>query len=320
MKASWIAVAAAVMTLSAQAAEKYPVRPIRMVMPSSPGGANDVVGRMVVQRVAEILGQQIVVDNRGGAGGAIGAEIAAEGSPDGYTLLAATYATHTMIPLLQKSIRYRPERDFVPIALFVVQYSMMSAHPGFPPNTVKELIALAKAKPGAINYASAGPGSTSHFTGLMFEKLAGIDITIVPYKGGGPAITALIAGEMQFNFGPLPATVPHIRAGRLKAIAVSGTERSLAMPDVPTVAESGLPAFSQAAWVGLVAPAGTPRAILDRLHAAVNQALGNADLRQNLVRIGAEPAPRSRAEFAQFVHDDHERYAKLVTDLGLAPK
>lgn len=320
MKASWIAVAAAVMTWSAQAAEKYPARPIRMVMPSSPGGANDVVGRMVVQRVAEILGQQIVVDNRGGAGGAIGAEIAAEGSPDGYTLLTATYATHTMIPLLQKTIRYRPERDFVPIALFVVQYSMMSAHPGFPPNTVKELIALAKAKPGAINYASAGPGSTSHFTGLMFAKLAGIDITIVPYKGGGPAITALIAGEMQFNFGPLPATVPHIRAGRLKAIAVSGTERSLAMPDVPTVAESGLPAFSQAAWVGLVAPAGTPRAILDRLHAAVNQALGNADLRQNLIRIGAEPAPRSRAEFAQFVHDDHERYAKLVTDLGLAPK
>lgn len=320
MKASWIAVAAAVMTWSAQAAEKYPARPIRMVMPSSPGGANDVVGRMVVQRVAEILGQQIVVDNRGGAGGAIGAEIAAEGSPDGYTLLTATYATHTMIPLLQKTIRYRPERDFVPIALFVVQYSMMSAHPGFPPNTVKELIALAKAKPGAINYASAGPGSTSHFTGLMFAKLAGIDITIVPYKGGGPAITALIAGEMQFNFGPLPATVPHIRAGRLKAIAVSGAERSLAMPDVPTVAESGLPAFSQAAWVGLVAPAGTPRAILDRLHAAVNQALGNADLRQNLIRIGAEPAPRSRAEFAQFVHDDHERYAKLVTDLGLVPK
>lgn len=320
MKASWIAVAAAVMALSAQAAEKYPARPIRMVMPSSPGGANDVVGRMVVQRVAEILGQQIVVDNRGGAGGAIGAEIAAEGSPDGYTLLAATYATHTMIPLLQKTIRYRPERDFVPIALFVVQYSMMSAHPGFPPNTVKELIALAKAKPGAINYASAGPGSTSHFTGLMFAKLAGVDITIVPYKGGGPLITALIAGEMQFNFGPLPATVPHIRAGRLKAIAVSGSERSLAMPDVPTVAESGLPAFSQAAWVGLVAPAGTPRAILDRLHAAVNQALGNADLRQQLIRIGAEPAPRSRAEFAQFVHDDHERYAKLVTDLGLAPK
>jgi tripartite-type tricarboxylate transporter receptor subunit TctC len=308
------------MTLSAQAAEKYPARPVRMVMPSSPGGANDVVGRMVVQRVAEILGQQIVVDNRGGAGGAIGAEIAAEGAPDGYTLLAATYATHTMIPLLQKKIRYRPERDFAPVALFVVQYSMMSAHPGFPPNTVKELIALAKAKPGAINYASAGPGSTSHFTGLMFAKLAGVDITIVPYKGGGPAITALLAGETQFNFGPLPATVPHIRAGRLKAIAVSGTARSLAMPDVPTVAESGLPAFSQAAWVGLVAPAGTPRAILDQLHAAVNQALNSPDLRQNLVRIGAEPAPRSRAEFAQFLRDERQRYATLVNDLGLRPK
>jgi tripartite-type tricarboxylate transporter receptor subunit TctC len=320
MKAHWIAMVAAVMTLHAQAAEKYPARPIRMVLPNSPGGANDVVGRMVVQKVAELLGQQIVVDNRGGAGGAIGAEIAAEASPDGYTLLAATYATHTMIPLLQKKIRYRPERDFEPIALFVVQYSMMSAHPGFPPNTVKELIALAKAKPGAINYASAGPGSTSHFTGLMFAKLAGVDITIVPYKGGGPAITALMAGETQFNFGPLPATVPHIRAGKLKAIAVSGQVRSLAMPDVPTVAESGLPAFAQAAWVGLVAPAGTPRAIVNQLHATVNQALGSADLRQQLIRIGAEPAPRSRAEFAQFLRDERQRYAKLVNDLGLKPK
>jgi tripartite-type tricarboxylate transporter receptor subunit TctC len=320
MKASWIAVVAAVMTLSAQAAEKYPARPIRMVLPSSPGGANDIVGRMVMQKATETLGQQIVVDNRGGAGGAIGAEIAAEGSPDGYTLLAATYATHTMIPLLQKTIRYRPERDFAPIALFVVQQSMMSAHLGFRPNTVKELIALAREKPGAINYASAGPGSTSHFTGLMFARLAGVEITIVPYKGGGPAITALMAGETQFNFGPLPATVPHIRAGKLKAIAVSGSERSLAMPDVPTVAESGLPGFSQAAWVGLVAPAGTPRAILDRLHTAVNQALNSADLRQNLIRIGAEPAPRSRAEFAQFLRDEYQRYAKLVNDLGLKPK
>ncbi|MDP2239961.1 MAG: tripartite tricarboxylate transporter substrate-binding protein [Burkholderiales bacterium] len=320
MKASWIALAAVVVTLSAQAAEKYPARPIRMVMPSSPGGANDVVGRMVMQKVSEIMGLQIVVDNRGGAGGAIGAEIAAEGAPDGYTLLAATYATHTMIPLLQKSIRYHPERDFAPIALFVVQYSMMSAHPSFQPSTVKELIALAKAKPGTINYGSAGPGSTSHFTGLMFAKLAGIDITIVPYKGGGPLIIALLAGETQFNFGPLPASVPHIRAGKLKAIAVSGPERSLAMPEVPTVAESGLPAFSQAAWVGLVAPAGTPRAILDQLHAAVNRSLESTDLRQQLIRIGAEPAPRSRAGFAQFLRNEYQRYARLVNDLGLKPK
>lgn len=319
MKASWMAVAVAVVTLSAQAADRYPVRPVRLVMPSSPGGANDVVGRMVAQKVIETLGQQIVVDNRGGAGGAIGAEIAAEGAPDGYTLLAATYATHTMIPLLQKKVRYNPERDFTPIALFVVQYSMMSAHPSFRPGTVKELIALAKSKPGAINYASAGPGSTSHFTGLMFTKLAGIELTIVHYKGGGPAITALIAGETQFNFGPLPATVPHIRAGKLKAIAVSGAARSLAMPEVATVAESGLPGFSQAAWVGLVAPAGTPRVILDQLHGAVNQALNSTDLRQQLIRIGAEPAPRSRAEFAQFLGDERQRYSRIVKELGLTP-
>jgi tripartite-type tricarboxylate transporter receptor subunit TctC len=291
-----------------------------MILPNPPGGANDVVGRLVAQKMTDKLGYQIVVDNRGGAGGAIGAEIAADGTPDGYTLLAATFATHTIIPHLQKKIRYDPVRDFAPVALFAVQYSMLSAHPAFPPNTVKELIALAKAKPGAINYASAGPGSTSHFTGLMFTKLAGVNITIVPYKGGGPAIAAMIAGEVQINFGPVPATAPHIRAGRLKGIAVSGTERSLAMPDVPTVAESGLPGFSQSAWVGLVAPARTPRAILEKLHAVVNEVLQNPDLRQQLIRAGAEPASRTRDEFAKFIRDEHQRYGKLVMDLGLSPK
>ena len=320
MRNIWIAFALALCAAGANAAEKYPVRPVRMILPNPPGGANDVVSRLVAQKMTEKLGYQIVVDNRGGAGGAIGAEIAADAAADGYTLLAATFATHTIIPHLQKKIRYDPVRDFAPIALFAVQYSMLSAHPSFPPNTVKELIALARARPGAINYASAGPGSTSHFTGLMFTKLADVNITIVPYKGGGPAIAALIAGEVQINFGPVPATAPHIRAGRLKGIAVSGPVRSLAMPDVPTVAESGLSGFSQSAWVGLVAPARTPQAILDRLHGLVDEALQSADLRQQLIRAGAEPAPRSRDEFAKFVREEYQRYGKLVKDLGVGPK
>lgn len=322
MRAIWIAsvIALLAMTAGTQAAEKFPNRPVRMIVPNPAGGANDVVSRLVAQKMSEKLGYQIVIDNRGGAGGAIAAELTAESAPDGYTLLAATFATHTMIPLLQKNIRYDPVRNFSPVALFAVQYSMLSAHPAFAPNTIKELIAHAKAKPGAINYGSAGPGSTSDFTGMMFAKLAGINITIVHYKGGAPAIAAMLAGEVQINFGPVPATAAHVRAGKLKGIAVSGTERSLAMPEIPTVAESGLPGFAQSAWVGLMAPARTPRAVLEHLHGLTNDALQNPDLRQQLIRAGAEPAPRTRDEFAKFVQDEFQRYSRIVKDLGLSPK
>ncbi len=303
----------------AAAAQTYPVRPVRMIMPTSPGGANDVMGRIVAQRMTEVLGQQMVIDNRGGAGGAIGAEIAAGATPDGYTLLVATFATHTMVPLLQKKIGYDAVRDFVPVALYVVQYNMLSANPNFSPNTVRELIALAKTRPGAINYASAGPGSTSHFTGLAFAKSAGIDVTIVPYKGGGPAITALLAGEAQFNFGPLPATVPLIKAGRLKPIAVSGATRAAAMPDVPTVSESGLPGFTAAAWVGLAAPAKTPPAVVKRLAAAAEEAVNSPELRQRLIAAGAEPSFKAPKAFGEFLREDREYYGKLVRELGLSP-
>lgn len=299
------------------AAQPYPSRPIRMVVPNPPGGANDIVARIVAQKLSLSVGQQLVVDNRGGAGGAIGAEIVAGAAPDGHTLLAATFATHTIVPHLQRKIAYDPLRGFVPIALFAVQYSMLSAHPAFPPNTVKELIAYAKAKPGAINYASAGPGSTSDFTGRMLAKMADIQITLVPYKGGGPAITALLAGEAQINFGPIPATAPLIRGGRLKAIAVSGTTRSVAMPDVPTVAESGVPGFSASAWVGLMAPVGTPRPIVEKLAAASKEALENPEVREQLVKAGAEPAFKPPAPFAQFVREEYERYGRLVRELGL---
>ena len=310
------AAALAAMTTLATA-QSYPSRPIRMVVPNPPGGANDIVGRLVAQKLGAILGQQLVVDNRGGAGGAIGAEIVAGAAPDGHTLLAATFATHTTIPHLHKKIAYDPLRGFAPIALFAVQYSMLSAHPAFPPSTVKDLIAYAKARPGAINYASAGPGSTSDFTGRMFERVANIQVTLVHYRGGGPAITALLAGEAQINFGPIPATAPHIRSGRLKAIAVSGQVRSVAMPDVPTVAEAGVPDFSASAWVGLMAPAGTSRAIIEKLAAASKAALAAGEVREPLIKAGAEPAYKPPQAFAQFVREEYERYGKLVRDLGL---
>lgn len=298
-------------------AQSYPNRPIRLIVPNPAGGANDIVTRIIAQRLSGLLSQQIVIDNRGGAGGAIGAEIATAAAPDGHTLLAATFATHTTIPHLQSKIAYDPLRGYAPVALFAVQYSMLSAHPAFPPGTVKELIAHAKAKPGAINYASAGPGSTSDFTGRMFARLANVNITIVHYKGGGPAITALLSGEAQINFGPIPATAPHIKAGRLKAIAVSGETRSSAMPAVPTVSESGLPGYSSSAWVGLMAPPGTPRAIVEKLTAATKEVLENREVREQLITAGAEPAYKPPKPFAQFVIEEYERYGKLVRELGL---
>lgn len=310
------AIALAAVT-SVGAAQPYPSRPIRLIVPNPAGGANDIVARIVAQKLSARLGQQIVVDNRGGAGGAIGAEIAAGAAPDGYTLLAATFATHTTIPHLQKKIAYDPLRGFAPVARFAVQMSLLSAHPGFPPNTVKDLIAYAKAKPGAINYASAGPGSTSDFTGRLFARIANVQFTLVPYKGGGPAITALLAGEAQINFGPIPATAPHVRAGRLKALAVSGETRSVALPEVPTVAESGVPGYASSAWVGLMAPRGTLRVIVDRLAAAAKDALDAAEVREQLVKAGAEPAYQPPQPFAQFVSAEYEKYGKLVRELGL---
>jgi len=319
MKTRQFAIAIALLCAAgiASAADAWPNRPIRMIVPNAAGGANDVVARLVAQPLAARLGQPIIIDNRGGAGGAIGAEIAAAAVPDGHTLLAATFATHSVIPHVQKGTRYDAVRDFTPVALFVVQYSMLAAHPSLAAGNVRELVALVKARPGKIFYASAGPGSTSHVAGLMFSRQAGIELTVVPYKGGSPAIASLLANESQLNFGPLPATAAHIRAGRLKGIAVSGPARSLSAPDVPTVAESGVPGFNQSSWVGLVAPVRTPMPIVEVLHRTVNEALESAELIGQIVRTGAEPAPRSRAAFGAFLRDEYERYGRLVRELGI---
>lgn len=320
MKAILVALVVFAATSTATAAETYPARPIRTILPNPPGGATDVVARIVTQKMTAILGQQMVVDNRGGAGGALGAELAARATPDGYTVLVASFATHTIVPHLQKKIGYDPLHDFVPIALFAVQYALLSANLNFAPNTVKDLIAYAKARPGAINYGSAGPGSTSDFTGRMFARMANIEITIVPYRGGGAIVPALLAGEAQLNFGPIPAMGALVKAGRLKGIAVSGPTRSAALPDVPTVAEAGLPGFSASGWVGLAAPRGTPRQLVERLAAAAVQAVKDPNVRQQLIRSGAEPAPKAAKEFEKFVREEYERYGKIVAELGLGPR
>jgi tripartite-type tricarboxylate transporter receptor subunit TctC len=301
----------------AAAQQPYPNRPIRLISPNPAGGANDVVGRIVAQKLGETLGQLIVVDNRGGAGGTIGTEMAAKAPPDGYTLFAASQSTVTVAPHIYKNLSYDVLRDFAPIAMFAEAQNLLNTQPGFPASSVKDLVALAKAKPGALTYASAGSGSASHFSGMLFAKAAGIEILHVPYKGGAPAITAVVAGESAFNFGPIAATAAFIKAGRLKALAVSGSKRSAAFPNVPTVAESGVPGFVVVGWFGLSAPRGTPKVIIDRLHAATVTAVTSPDTRQRLTDVGAEPATSTAEEFGQFMRREYERYGVLVKEAGL---
>jgi tripartite-type tricarboxylate transporter receptor subunit TctC len=307
----------AVAVTAPAAAQQYPSRPIRLISPNPAGGANDVIGRIVAQKLAEVLGQQIVVDNRGGAGGTIGTEMAARAVPDGYTLFAASQSTMTVAPHIYKNLNYDVLNDFAPIAMFAEAQNLLNTQPAFPASSVKDFVSLAKAKPGAITYASAGPGSASHFAGLLFAKAAGIEILHVPYKGGAPAITAVVAGETMFNFGPIAATAAYIKAGRLKALAVSGSRRSAAFPNVPTVAESGVPGYVVVGWFGLMGPKGLPKPIVDRLHAATVTAVNSPDTRQRLVDVGADPAPNSPPELAAFVRREFERYGVLIKEAGL---
>ena len=303
---------------AAHAAEpSFPQRPIRLISPSQAAGANDVIARIMAARLGEVLNVQVVVDNRGGAGGMIGADITAKANADGYTLLAASLATHSILPHVYRNVPYDPVRDFTPVALFAIVPNLMTSGLSFAPNNVRELVALAKSKPGSINYASAGAGSASHFAGLLFARMAGIEIAHVPYKGGGPAVTALLAGEAGFNFGPMPATMSLVQSGRLKALAVSSTTRSNALPNVPTVSESGVPGYSSIGWFGLMAPKGTPRDIVLKLNAAAARAISAPDAAKQLLQIGADPTVRTPEAFGEFVREDNARYGKLVREAGI---
>jgi len=310
-----IALSAAFMT--AALAQPYPNRPIRLISPNPAGGANDVIGRIVAQKLGELLGQQVVVDNRGGAGGTIGTEMAAKAAPDGYTLFAASQSTITVAPHVYPKLAYDVLNDFAPVAMFAEVQNLLNTTASFPASTVKDLVAVARARPGGVKYASAGAGSASHFAGILFARAAGIEFLHVPYKGGAAAITAVISGESDFNFGPMAATASFVKAGRLKALAVSGSKRSPTFPNVPTVLESGVPGYVVIGWFGLMVPAGTPKAIVDRLHAVTVQAVNSPDTRQQLAQVGADPAPNSPAEFGKFVRQEHARYGKLIRDAGI---
>ena len=310
--AAWIA--AVLLATQPAVAQNFPTKPIRLVSPNPPGGANDTLSRIMAARMAGILGAKIIVDNRGGAGGQIGGELVARAAPDGYTLLMGSVSTHSFAPITSPKLPYDPIKDFAPVSLFAVVQNVLVVNPSLPVNNVQELVALAKKAPGSLKYASGGVGSTSHFAVARFVSAAGISKQTLhlPYKGGAPSMVATMSNETQFYLGPIPGMVPLIQAGKVKAIAITGDKRSHSLPDVPTLAEVGLAGAQSSGWFGLLAPAGAPPTIIERLRWAVVETSKDPDVLQGLAAQGVEPANNSPAEFATYIAETLERYRKVV--------
>ncbi len=300
----------------AQAADGYPSRPIRMIVAYPPGGGTDQVGRVMADQLSQTLGQNVVVDNRGGATGNIGTELAARAVPDGYTLLMGNVAPNAVNVSLFKKLGFDPVRDFAPVSLVAVTPNILVTNPSIPVKTVKELIAYAKAKPGALNFPSAGVGSSSHLAGEMLKSMTGISMVHIPFKGGGPALVAVIAGEVQIMFATMPAAMPHVKSGKVKPVAVTTTKRSQAMPDLPTIAESGVKGYEASTWYGLLAPARTPQAIVTRLHGDTVKILAGPT-RQRLEVQGFEPEGGTPAEFTAYIKSEIIKWAKVIKDAGI---
>ena len=305
-------------TLScADAADPYPTKPIRLITPAPPGGATDIMARSLAQKLAEALGQQVVVDNRGGGGTIIATQLTARAVADGHTLLLANAAFGTN-PALIKDLPYDTLRDFAPVTLVADSPLVFVAHPSLNVSNIKELIAAAKARPGQINYGSSTPGTGGHLSVEMLKWMAGIDLVHIPYKGAGPAVTALLAGEVPLMCtSPLP-TLPHIKSGKLKALAMTGRTRSRALPEVPTVAEAGLAGFQSSLWYALMAPAGTPTAVIQRLNTETMRIVRLPAVSEQLLAQGADPIGNSPQELAAFLRADIERWKKLVREAKIS--
>jgi tripartite-type tricarboxylate transporter receptor subunit TctC len=297
------------------AGQAYPAKPVRVVIPWPPGGSNDVVGRIVLQKVSESLGQQFVVDNRGGAAGSIGAEVVAKAPPDGYTLMIHS-TTHVGNGHLYKNLPYDVLKDFTGVAMMSEQPGVLTVHPSLPVKTTKEFIALAKARSGQILYSSSGNGSAPHLQMALFVSMAGIDLVHVPYKGGAPQVTALLSGETQASFATIGTVVTSIRAGKLRPLGVGSSKRSKALPDVPTISDSGVPGYEMSPWIAMFAPAGTPKAIIDKVNAEVNKALSLADIEQKLDSQGLAPWISTPDEMNARLKSDYDKYGKLIKLTG----
>jgi tripartite-type tricarboxylate transporter receptor subunit TctC len=293
-------------------AADYPSKSIRWISPWPPGGANDVFSRDIGRKIADAFGQPVIVDNRPGAAGTIGSDLAAKAPADGYTVVMGSSPTHAIAPSLYPQLPYDPVRDFTPITLVGTVPNVLVVHPSLAAKNVKELIALAKASPGQLNFASAGNGTSQHLSGELFKTLAGVNMVHVPYKGTSPAMVDLIAGQVQLAFDNVTTIVPHIQAGKLRALAVTPARRSAILPDVPTVAEAGVPGYEASVWFGVFAPAGTPQPVIARLHTEILKALNTADLRARMVAMGTDISGMGPAEFQAFVRKEVPKWADVV--------
>ena len=297
-------------------AQDYPSHPVKIVVPFPAGGSNDIIARILAQKLGERTGQTFLIENRGGAGGNIGADAVATSEPDGYTLLLTAPPPLTINAALYKNLPYDPAKAFAPIALVASVPIVLAVHPSVEANNVGEIIALAKAKPGTLNFGSSGNDSTNHLAGELLKSMTGIDIVHLPYRGAAPAMNDLIAGHIPMMFDNIPAVLPQVQAKSIKAIAVAGAKRATALPDVPTVAESGVPGFEASAWFGLVAPAKTPVAVLAKLESEVDAILKMPDVQKRFTELGAEPANISGAAFGRFLADETAKWTKIIQSSG----
>jgi tripartite-type tricarboxylate transporter receptor subunit TctC len=306
--------AAACAAWAQQSAAPYPSRPVKMIMPFPAGGPTDILGRLLAQKLLESWGHNVVVDNRAGGGGQIGAVLAAKAPADGYTLFLGGITTLAIAPFVQKNIQYDPLRDFQAVTQTTISPLMLMAHPSLPAKSVKEFVALARAKPGQINYASSGPGGSGHLAGELFKSTTRTDLVHVPYRGAPPALNDLVAGQVQVMFGTMLAAVPHVRSGKVRALAVTGPKRSIAVPDVPTFAEAGLPSYDASSWNGILVPTGTPPAIVARLSAELVKILHTPNVLDRLEGDGPIPIGNSPDEFTAYIKAEQAKWGKVVKE------
>ncbi len=310
-----LSVGALALIAGAVSAQSYPNKPVRVVIPWPPGGSNDVVGRIVMQKVAEYAGQQFIVDNRAGAAGSIGADVVAKAPPDGYTIMVHS-TSHVGNAHLYKKLPYDTLKDFTGVALLAAQPGALTIHPSLPVKNVKEFIALAKARPGTINYSSSGNGSAPHLSMALLVSMTGINLVHVPYKGGAPQVTALVSGETQASLATVSTVLVHVQSGRLRALGVSSSRRSGTMPEVPTIAEAGVPGYEMSPWIGVFVPAATPKEIITRLNSEINRALKSPDVSQLLASQALDALGGTPEEFDARIKADYDKYAKLIKLTG----
>jgi tripartite-type tricarboxylate transporter receptor subunit TctC len=301
----------------ANAQPAYPVKPIRLVVPFAPGGSTDTIARLIGQKLDEALGQQVIIDNRPGAGGNLGVDYVAKSAPDGYTLIFGHVGTFGFGPSLYAKLPYDPIRDFAPVALFAMVPNMLVVHPSLPANSVKELVALARARPGQLNYGSSGNGSASHLATEYFKLLSKTDITAIPYKGTGPLVTDLIAGQTSLTITGVPPLYPHVQSGRLRALAVGSVKRLPLLPSLPTIAEAGVPGYESSTWFGPLAPAKTPREIIVRLNVELMKMLQRPDVRARFAAEGIEALGSTPEEFGTYIKSEIERWSRVIKAAGV---